>query len=97
MIFERDKCHKKRQFDKYKLLRNRVTSAIRKCKKNFFNNAINEKKDPKYLWKNINDLTNLGKTSDIVLPESLTKDNEQINGQTNIINELNKHLLISQI
>ena len=93
LIFERDKCHRNRQFEQYKILRNKVTSAIRKSKRNFFNNAINDKKDPKYLWKNINDIANLGKNTNIVLPQRLQTVNGQIHGQANIINELNKHFI----
>jgi hypothetical protein len=45
MAFLRDKYHKNGDFDKYKLLRNKSNSEIRKSKKNFFNNAINESED----------------------------------------------------
>ena len=36
LIRERDKCHKSRQFDAYKILRNKVTSAIKKKQEELF-------------------------------------------------------------
>lgn len=93
MIFERDKCHKNKQFEKYKVLRNKVTAAIRKSKRNFFNNAINEKTDSKHLWRNINDIANLGKSNNMVLPDKLIVNNQVSEGMFDIINELNKHFV----
>ena len=93
LISERDHCHKTKQFEKYKVLRNKVTSAIKKSKKNFFNSAINQKKDPKYLWQNLTDVSNLGKPKNLILPEKLVKDNQSVDGRVNIINELNNHFV----
>ena len=52
-IFKRDKLHHDKKYDEYRILRNKITSMIKKSKKNFYNNAIKENKSPSFIWKNI--------------------------------------------
>lgn len=52
-IFERKWCKKKREFDNYKLLRNKIRSLIKKSKKLFFDKAIKENKTSKFLRKTV--------------------------------------------
>ena len=75
----------------YKILRNKSSSLIKKSKRDFFNNAIKENKDSTYLWKNLKDISNLNHANKIELPQRLIISDKKIEGNLNIVNELNKH------
>ena len=93
LIRERDYCKRKGDHGRYKLLRNQITSLIKKSKRDFFNKAINENKDAKFMWKNLKDMANLNHTGNIALPSKLTKDNEELEDKLSIVNELNYHFV----
>ena len=94
-IFERDKLKKNREFVKYKIMRNKVTSLIKKSKKNFYNKAVTEKKNTTFIWKTLKIMTNADNSSvdRINMPHSLEFKNETILGETNILNCLNEHFI----
>ena len=66
---------------------------IKKSKKDHFNKSVKENKSPKYLWKSLNDVSNLNKSKNVSLPKVLVKNDTVIEGNANIINELNKHFV----
>lgn len=92
LILERDICHKNGSFDRYKQLRNKVSLAIKKAKKGFFNKAVKDKKDSKVLWKTVKDASN-SNNDGIILPNLIMKDKQLIRGDSNIANELNDHFI----
>ena len=68
-ILERDYCKKVGNHSKYKIIRNKISSLLKKSKRDFFNNAIKDNKDPSYLWKNLKDISNLNHPNKIELPQ----------------------------
>jgi len=93
LMHKRDNCHRKGDIDQYKILRNRVTYLIKKNKKDYFNRAVNKSKDPKYLWKHLKDISFSCKANKLVLPQRISIDETVVEGENNIINELNKHFV----
>lgn len=93
LIKERDNSHKLCLHDKYKLLRNKVTSEIRKSKKNFFNKTIKCGKEPKQLWQGLKNISNLNQQNSIKFPKMLMVNNCKINDKQTMINELNRHFV----
>ena len=53
--------------------------------------AIKENKDSTYLWKNLKDISNLNHANKIELPQRLIISDKKIEGNLNIVNELNNH------
>ena len=87
-------------FNDYKIQRNQTLSMIKKSKKNFYNRSILENKTPKFLWKNLKCISNAdsNKGNDIVIPNCIGNSDQEISGEINVINELNRHFVnISQI
>ena len=68
-ILERDYCNKVGNHFKYKIIRNKILSLLKKSKRDFFYNAIKDNKDPSYLWKNLKDISNLNHPNKIELPQ----------------------------
>ena len=62
-MHKRDKLLNQRQFDDYKIMRNKVTAMIKKSKKSFYNNAIKANKNPSYLWNTLKTISNSDSTS----------------------------------
>ncbi len=93
IINHRDKCRKTGNIDQYKILRNKVTSMIKKSKKNFFNNAIKDNKNPTYLWKNLKDISHLNQSTVTTLPHKMTFNEFPVEDPLNIVNELNSHFV----
>jgi hypothetical protein len=93
-IRRRNKINKKENFTEYKIMRNKVTSVIRKAKKDFYNAAVRDNKDTKYIWKNLRELSNDTSTN-ISLPERLNNidANDQITDIQEIANALNEHFI----
>ena len=83
----RNYYHKKRDWSNFKYWRNKTKSVIRKSKKNFYKQSIENNKDNSYLWRHINDIN--GKTKSNTLPHELKIDNTIINDENTILNELN--------
>ena len=94
-IRTRDELHNNKQYDKYKVQRNRVINMIKKSKKNFYNRAINENKNTSYLWKNMNSITNANKKhgDGKIIPDILKTENGLITDHLSIMNELNKYFV----
>jgi len=42
LMYQRNKCHKNGLFDLFKVLRNKISSLIRKSKRNYFKKAIED-------------------------------------------------------
>ena len=93
MIFQRNKFHQDGNFEQYKILRNKVTATIKRHKRNFFNKAIQENKDVKYLWKNLKYISNLNQSRTVQLPRTLKKNSEILTTDLRIINELNTYFV----
>ena len=93
LMHKRDNYHRNRDIDQYKILRNKITYLIKKNKKYFFNKAVNKNKDPKYLWKHLKDISFSGKVNKLVLPQRISINETVVEGEINIINELNKHFV----
>ena len=91
LIYERDKCHKNGNHNQYKYLRNKITYLIKKSKRDFFNKAIKDKKDVRFLWKNLKDITKMNKNNSVKIPSQLCVNDKIVNDDINILSELNKH------
>jgi hypothetical protein len=52
----RDTFKKLDMWDEYKFWRNRTKQILDEAKQNFYNNMLNESKDPKIIWKCIHSL-----------------------------------------
>jgi hypothetical protein len=76
----------------YKIWRNKCTSLIRKSKKNFYNSAVENKKEPNLLWKNLkcisDDSSNINN-----LPSTLQVGERSLNNPDEIVNALNQHFV----
>ena len=92
-ILERNYCKSKGDHDRYKLLRNKTASLIKESKREFFNEAIKENKNPKIIWKNLKEISNLNHNENILFPQKIIKDGEEIENKLSIVNELNKHFV----
>ena len=55
------------------MVRNDVSSRIKKSKREFFINAVKQKKDSKYLWKNLKDISHLNQGNEVGLPQKFKK------------------------
>ena len=91
-MHKRDKLLNQRQFDDYKIMRNKVTAMIKKSKKSFYNNAIKANKNPSYLWNTLKTISNSDSTpkAGIQLPNFLEVNNITIEGTANILDALNE-------
>ena len=92
-ILERDYCKKVGNHSKYKIIRNKISSLLKKSKRDFFNNAIKDNKNPSYLWKNLKDISNLNHPNKIELPQKIVVSDVEVDDNLNIVNELNKHFI----
>ena len=98
LINERDRLKRNGDYKKYKMHRNLVSCRIKKSKRDFYNNAIKENKDSKYLWKHIKDISYMNNNKNSGLPPRLKSKDGYVEGSLNISNELNSHFVnISQI
>jgi hypothetical protein len=88
----RDKFKANKQWTEYKIWRNKYLAIIKKNKKQFFNKSIEEKRDSKYLWKNIKNVSGLDQES-LNIPHALTVNDEKVQGRHNILNSLNSHFI----
>ena len=95
-IIERNKLHKMKDWENYKIMRNKVTSIIRKNKRDYFNNAIKDKSNVKDLWKTIKGASNNDYNNSCVetgLPLEMCFNKVTIKGKYNIINAFNDHFI----
>lgn len=93
-ILERDKLHKMKQYDRYKKMRNKVTSLIRKSKKNFYNEAVNNTTCSSELWKTFKTISNNDNVvNGVSIPRTLYVNDAYIEGESNILNALNFHFV----
>ena len=86
----RDKYHKLRKWNEYKLWRNKTIQLIETAKRNFFKTAVGENKTPSYLWRHLKDQTN--RENNTSLPEKITHGKEVIDNEE-IINYMNHHFI----
>ena len=93
LIYKRDICHKNRNIQEYKSLRNKISSIIKKNKKEIFNKAISESQNPKHIWKHLKDITSSNQGSDLILPQCVMVDDTEVNDKLDILNELNRHFV----
>ena len=75
----------------YKVWRNKINSIIRISKKNYFNKAIKDKSDTKFLWQNLRNTTTSDDNEHRV-PNKFLINNSEIEGAQNI-NVLNNHFV----
>ncbi|WAR11179.1 hypothetical protein MAR_036255, partial [Mya arenaria] len=61
-----------------KKTRNKISSMIRKSKKSFYNDAIKNNKSSKFLWQNLNDITNNNKAHQFSIPNKLIINEKDI-------------------
>jgi len=57
LIYERDRFKRNGDYKKYKMHRNLVSCRIKKCKRDFYNNAVKNNKESKNIWKHIKDIS----------------------------------------
>ena len=93
LIHERDRLKRNGDYKKYKMHRNLVSCRIKKSKRDFYNNAIKENKDSKYLWKHIKDISYMNNNKNSGLPPRLKSKDGYVEGSLNILNELNSHFV----
>ncbi|WAR29594.1 hypothetical protein MAR_003162, partial [Mya arenaria] len=70
-------------FENYKKIRNKISSIIRKSKKFFKNDAIKNNKSSKFIWQNLNDITNNNKAHEFRIPNKLIINKKDIEGTLN--------------
>ena len=85
----RDRYHKKKDWENYKYWRNKTKTLIRKSKRDFFTNAINETKNNKFLWDHINDIQ--GKSKTLEVPSELIVDGTAYTDKQDVIDKLNAY------
>ncbi|MCG8046530.1 MAG: reverse transcriptase domain-containing protein [Candidatus Thiodiazotropha endolucinida] len=73
----RDKCKRLKLWTEYKHLRNKTRNLIRKAKRQYFSNSIENSKDTSAIWRHLRAVNKGSSTTDNVLPDKLT-----INGET---------------
>ena len=88
----RDKYKHKKDWDQYKMWRNKCISIVRNSKRSFFSNAIKDKKDAKYLWQGLKIVIN-NDTKAQNIPNNICVDDVQIEGKQNVANALNTHFV----
>ena len=84
----RDTYHKNKDWENYKIWRNKTTAMIKTSKQNYFTEAIIQNKDTKTLWKYIHELN---PKDNIGFPTQLQHDNEIISDPSDITECLNQH------
>ena len=85
-----EKKRKEELKNKYKKLRNSITSKIRHNKKKYYENYFNENSDNlRNTWRGIKSIINLNKSSST--PTSLIIENELLSDPKEVANEFNKY------
>ena len=92
-IRDRDYHKQNGNFDKYKILRNKIRTLIKRSKRDFFNKAIKENKDSKFIWKNLKQEGNLHTKNNMIIPEKIVRGGKEIDDKLDIVNELNRHFV----
>ena len=90
---QRDYFHSKNDWANYKLWRNKANALIVKSKKNYYNNAIKNKKDTKQIWKHIKAASNNEMDKGINIPPILFINDEVYTNKKNILNAFNRHFI----
>jgi hypothetical protein len=92
---KRDRYKSCKDWTNYNIWRNKCSSIIKMNKKSYINNAVQDRKDPKFLWNSINCCLNNGDSSYSChyLPSMLRIDDDIITGNENILNALNEHFV----
>ena len=88
----RDMYRSHKNWDQYKIWRNKCVSIIKKTKKSFFNNSVKDKKDAKFLWKNIKLVSNENEQC-ISVPNTLKINDTITEGMQNIADALNDYFV----
>ncbi|WAR01776.1 LOW QUALITY PROTEIN: hypothetical protein MAR_008334, partial [Mya arenaria] len=79
-FFLRDYYFLHKDFENYKKTRNKISSMIRKSKNSFYNDAIKNNKSSKFLWQNLNDITNNNKAHQLSIPNKLIINEKDFEG-----------------
>ena len=86
---EKNDAAKKEIFDKFKRIRNTLSSLIKQAKTNYYENLFEENKSNiKQTWKEIKKIVNLNKKKN-VSPESVRQGHHFIHDKVEIANEFN--------
>lgn len=87
-IHKRDQFHKNKQFNEYKVQRNKITAMIRKKKRNFYNDAIKKNTKPTFLWKSLKSLSHQNVKTTQLCPKSLLYNGKTLHERQTILNSL---------
>ena len=68
LIYERDIFKHNGDYKKYNIHKNLVSCRIKKCKRDFYNNADKNNKESKYIWKHIKDISYMNNNKNSELP-----------------------------
>lgn len=90
-IYKRNKLKQEKRFHEYSILRNQISSMIKKKKRNFYNDAIKNNNSPSYLWKTLKSVTNKDIKPRDVIPKTLTYNNKILEDKCDILDALNDH------
>jgi hypothetical protein len=90
---QRDKCKKLKQFNEYKILRNKVCALVTKAKRDHVNALINNSSDTRHLWKAMNEITHKAPKQPSSSNITLSKEdfNNHLLNQAEIILSDNKY------
>ena len=91
LIHKRNYFYKKKDWDNYKLLRNKTTSLIRKSKLNFFNKAVAENNNINYFWQHLRLIR--GHATKSTIPEVIDCGGTLIFDKTKMANKFNEHFV----
>jgi hypothetical protein len=89
----RDQHLKNKNFAEFKKWRNMTNTLIKKAKRDFFSNAVQENKDPAFLWKNIKDLSSSKGNTNRSIPEKIICGSNVILDKQCILDSLNNHFI----
>ncbi|CAC5363128.1 unnamed protein product [Mytilus coruscus] len=84
---KRDFYHKKRDFENYKLFRNKLTAQINKCKTDYFSKAVQSNSKTSEIWKHLKDLNAESKCP----ITSVTFQGSDVNEPKKVCEHFNEH------
>ncbi|CAC5369237.1 unnamed protein product [Mytilus coruscus] len=83
----RDFYHKKRDFENYKLFKNKLTAQINKCKTDYFSKAVQSNSKTSEIWKHLKDLNAESKCP----ITSVTFQGSDVNEPKKVCEHFNEH------
>ena len=92
-FFDRDHFHNIKDWDNYKLLRNKTTALIRKSKKEYYNNAVKNGTSTTNIWKNLKMISNNDNDQNcgVNLPNKILVNGVYVEEKSRILISLNEH------